>query len=186
MVDPPKVVTNPGTNRTRRGSTLLLWPTPNQPPLQWRLRPVFVSYNGSQENTIKNLFDGKVMFLVELFWCSKRNVAQCRKQVPSQLRSSWIAVVVWEARNLRVLYCLYLWLTGVAQGVITGIRSLCYGLGPALFGFVFYLFHVDVEKTDVVIAKPLKHNVSGLSSDFSVLRQINEVCWAAVLFIFVF
>ena len=51
-------------------------------------------------------------------------------------------------------------MAGVAQGVITGIRSLCYGLGPALFGFVFYLFNVDVGKTDVVIAKPLSRNVS--------------------------
>lgn len=37
---------------------------------------------------------------------------------------------------------------GVAQGVITGIRGLCNGLGPALFGFIFYLFHMDLnEKT---------------------------------------
>ena len=33
---------------------------------------------------------------------------------------------------------------GVAQGVITGIRGLCNGLGPALFGFIFYLFKVDI------------------------------------------
>lgn len=59
--------------------------------------------------------------------------------------------------------------------MITGIRSLCYGLGPALFGFVFYLFHVDVEKADVVIPKPVAHNVSRQNGDFSILRQINEV-----------
>uniref|UniRef100_A0A8C1R2C3 Hippocampus abundant transcript 1 protein n=2 Tax=Cyprinus carpio TaxID=7962 RepID=A0A8C1R2C3_CYPCA len=32
---------------------------------------------------------------------------------------------------------------GVVQGMITGIRGLCNGLGPALYGFVFYLFHVE-------------------------------------------
>lgn len=38
----------------------------------------------------------------------------------------------------------------MAQGVVTGIRGLCNGLGPALFGFIFYLFHVDLnETTDV-------------------------------------
>jgi hypothetical protein len=39
---------------------------------------------------------------------------------------------------------------GVAQGIVTGIRGLCNGLGPALFGFIFYLFHVDLnsEKND--------------------------------------
>ncbi|KAK3583223.1 hypothetical protein CHS0354_015391 [Potamilus streckersoni] len=36
---------------------------------------------------------------------------------------------------------------GVAQGVVTGIRGLCNGLGPALFGFIFYLFHVDLNET---------------------------------------
>lgn len=35
---------------------------------------------------------------------------------------------------------------GVVQGVITGIRGLCNGLGPALFGFIFYMFHVDLEQ----------------------------------------
>ncbi|XP_077980890.1 hippocampus abundant transcript 1 protein-like [Glandiceps talaboti] len=37
---------------------------------------------------------------------------------------------------------------GVAQGMITGIRGLCNGLGPALFGFVFYLFHVELNDLD--------------------------------------
>ena len=66
-------------------------------------------------------------------------------------------------------------MTGVALGVITGIRSLCYGLGPALFGFIFYLFHVDVEKTDIVIATPLSRNISRPDNDISILQQINKV-----------
>lgn len=37
---------------------------------------------------------------------------------------------------------------GVVQGMITGIRGLCNGLGPALYGFVFYLFHVELSDTD--------------------------------------
>ncbi len=45
------------------------------------------------------------------------------------------------------MQCSAVWLllSGTAQGVVTGIRGLCTGLGPALFGFVFYLFHVDLN-----------------------------------------
>ncbi|XP_070196131.1 hippocampus abundant transcript 1 protein-like isoform X2 [Littorina saxatilis] len=35
---------------------------------------------------------------------------------------------------------------GVAQGIVTGIRGLCNGLGPAMFGCVFYLFHVNLNE----------------------------------------
>ncbi|XP_042907151.1 hippocampus abundant transcript 1 protein isoform X2 [Parasteatoda tepidariorum] len=34
---------------------------------------------------------------------------------------------------------------GLVQGIITGMRGLCNGLGPALYGFIFYLFHVDLS-----------------------------------------
>ncbi|XP_078252263.1 hippocampus abundant transcript-like protein 1 isoform X3 [Rhinoraja longicauda] len=36
---------------------------------------------------------------------------------------------------------------GVVQGMITGIRGLCNGLGPALYGFIFYMFHVELDAT---------------------------------------
>ncbi|XP_032848800.2 hippocampus abundant transcript-like protein 1 isoform X4 [Tyto alba] len=35
---------------------------------------------------------------------------------------------------------------GVVQGIITGIRGLCNGLGPALYGFIFFLFHVELSE----------------------------------------
>lgn len=34
---------------------------------------------------------------------------------------------------------------GVVQGIVTGIRGLCNGIGPALYGLIFYLFHVDLS-----------------------------------------
>lgn len=34
---------------------------------------------------------------------------------------------------------------GIAQGMVTGMRGLCNGLGPAMFGVIFYLFHVDLD-----------------------------------------
>ena len=35
---------------------------------------------------------------------------------------------------------------GLVQGMITGMRGLCNGLGPAMFGLVFSLFHVDLSE----------------------------------------
>merc|ERR1719471_968578 len=38
---------------------------------------------------------------------------------------------------------------GLVQGMVTGVRGLCNGLGPAMFGLIFSLFHVDLnEKED--------------------------------------
>ncbi|KAI5634585.1 major facilitator superfamily domain-containing protein [Phthorimaea operculella] len=38
---------------------------------------------------------------------------------------------------------------GVVQGMVTGVRGLCNGLGPAMFGVIFYLFHVDLNEEHV-------------------------------------
>ncbi|XP_060824655.1 hippocampus abundant transcript 1 protein isoform X1 [Bombus pascuorum] len=34
---------------------------------------------------------------------------------------------------------------GLVQGMVTGMRGLCNGLGPAMFGVIFYLFRVDLN-----------------------------------------
>lgn len=36
-------------------------------------------------------------------------------------------------------------ISGLVQGMVTGMRGLCNGLGPAMFGVIFYLFHVDLN-----------------------------------------
>lgn len=43
---------------------------------------------------------------------------------------------------------------GVAQGMITGIRGLCNGLGPALYGFIFFLFNVELNDMEPVAGRP--------------------------------
>ncbi|XP_023813865.1 hippocampus abundant transcript-like protein 1 isoform X3 [Oryzias latipes] len=43
---------------------------------------------------------------------------------------------------------------GVAQGMITGIRGLCNGLGPALYGFIFFLFNVELSELPPAEGRP--------------------------------
>lgn len=47
---------------------------------------------------------------------------------------------------------------GLVQGLITGVRGLCNGLGPALFGFTFDLFNVDLSNEEL-----LSHPMTGLA-----------------------
>lgn len=49
---------------------------------------------------------------------------------------------------------------GVVQGIVTGIRGLCNGIGPALFGLVFYVFHVhlDEDPTATPLPQAASHN----------------------------
>ena len=35
---------------------------------------------------------------------------------------------------------------GVSQGMVTGIRGLCNGIGPALYGFIFWIFRVNLSE----------------------------------------
>lgn len=51
---------------------------------------------------------------------------------------------------------------GVVQGLVTGMRGLCNGLGPAMFGVIFYLFHVDLND---------EHNKISHNLDTTVVRN---------------
>ncbi|XP_032451795.1 hippocampus abundant transcript 1 protein isoform X7 [Nasonia vitripennis] len=65
---------------------------------------------------------------------------------------------------------------GLAQGMVTGMRGLCNGLGPAMFGVIFYLFHVDLnEKTPSLPLKPPlldENNNTGTATHLDVMPQV--------------
>ena len=70
--------------------------------------------------------------------------------------------------------------SGVAQGVITGIRGLCNGLGPALYGIIFYLFHVNLNTDEAPGgagdgAGTARTAANATSSHFSMMHHIHEV-----------
>ncbi|XP_016303824.1 MFSD14 family MFS transporter isoform X3 [Sinocyclocheilus anshuiensis] len=60
---------------------------------------------------------------------------------------------------------------GVVQGMITGIRGLCNGLGPALYGFVFYLFHVELSEMDPAesLEKGAKPNMANPTDESAII-----------------
>ncbi len=46
---------------------------------------------------------------------------------------------------------------GVALGILTGMRGLCNGLGPAVFGLLFWLFDVSLSESgqpDMFVSSP--------------------------------
>ncbi|XP_055844377.1 hippocampus abundant transcript 1 protein isoform X1 [Episyrphus balteatus] len=51
---------------------------------------------------------------------------------------------------------------GAVQGMVTGMRGLCNGLGPAMFGVIFYLFNVDLND---------EHNSIGHNGDDGVRNE---------------
>ena len=56
---------------------------------------------------------------------------------------------------------------GVVQGMITGIRGLCNGIGPAVFGFGFYLFHVDLQEPPSDLPpSPVSHNHTAMQDPY--------------------
>jgi len=48
---------------------------------------------------------------------------------------------------------------GLVQGMVTGVRGLCNGLGPAMYGLIFYLFHVDLNEKEGRAERP-HHNLT--------------------------
>ena len=62
----------------------------------------------------------------------------------------------------------------MVQGIVTGIRGLCNGIGPAMYGLVFYLFHVDLSDKKNAQAQ----NNSTLVHEFdSNIVSINLICY---------
>uniref|UniRef100_A0A3Q3XFA2 Major facilitator superfamily (MFS) profile domain-containing protein n=1 Tax=Mola mola TaxID=94237 RepID=A0A3Q3XFA2_MOLML len=72
---------------------------------------------------------------------------------------------------------------GVAQGMITGIRGLCNGLGPALYGFIFFLF--NVELTDMPAAGRPTQNTKSLIPGPPFLFGACAVLFALLVAIFI-
>ena len=67
---------------------------------------------------------------------------------------------------------------GLVQGMITGMRGLCNGLGPAMFGLIFNLFHVDLseKKEDDIPVTPVEEDANStvmeVPQSFLMVAQI--------------
>jgi len=58
---------------------------------------------------------------------------------------------------------------GLVQGMVTGIRGLCNGLGPAMYGLIFYLFHVDLNEKEVAKQE------SGNSTEYHTMDLVTSL-----------
>ena len=71
---------------------------------------------------------------------------------------------------------------GVALGILTGVRGLCNGLGPALFGLLFWLFHVNLNDSDTPGVEPVVATSSVNMTTESELASVSFVfvCYVCV------
>ncbi|XP_014778356.1 hippocampus abundant transcript 1 protein [Octopus bimaculoides] len=94
-----------------------------------------------------------------IVWCSGAIAAMSSITYPAI--SSFVSAHVYADQQ------------GVAQGMVTGIRGLCNGLGPALYGFIFYLFHVDLnDMADSNKKKPILLNNSSHPTTTNTLLNV--------------
>ncbi|XP_026472735.1 hippocampus abundant transcript 1 protein [Ctenocephalides felis] len=70
---------------------------------------------------------------------------------------------------------------GVVQGMVTGMRGLCNGLGPAMFGVIFYLFHVDLNEDH--LGNKIERNETAGADDYIQLVPGPPFVFGALLVI---
>ena len=66
---------------------------------------------------------------------------------------------------------------GVSQGMVTGIRGLCNGIGPALYGFIFWIFRVNLSE----ISAASKDNAGNPSSQDGTGEKITYASTVSAL-----
>merc|ERR1719322_379000 len=59
---------------------------------------------------------------------------------------------------------------GLVQGMITGMRGLCNGLGPAMFGLIFSLFHIELNENKAATTSV----PSVLSSNVTITDEVPQ------------
>ncbi|KAI3372171.1 hypothetical protein L3Q82_007023 [Scortum barcoo] len=74
---------------------------------------------------------------------------------------------------------------GVAQGMITGIRGLCNGLGPALYGFIFFLFNVELNDMEPVAGRPAQNTEKSIIPGPPFLFGACAVLFALLVAVFI-
>lgn len=63
--------------------------------------------------------------------------------------------------------------------MVTGVRGLCSGLGPAYYGLIFYAYHVNIASQDVSNGKPgLSETLTGNNTiaSMQVITAIQNPC----------
>ena len=63
---------------------------------------------------------------------------------------------------------------GLVLGILTGMRGLCNGLGPALFGLLFWMFNVSLSDNTLSVGQTeTMKGIGELSADAIAARMRN-------------
>ena len=70
---------------------------------------------------------------------------------------------------------------GVVLGILTGMRGLCNGLGPALFGLLFWMFNVNLSDNTLDVGRTeTMEGLGELSADALAASHRNNMTLLSV------
>lgn len=58
--------------------------------------------------------------------------------------------------------------SGVVQGIVTGLRGLCMGFGPAIYGLIFFMFGVEIVGDSELLPSDSVQDVQSNDSQLGV------------------
>ena len=66
---------------------------------------------------------------------------------------------------------------GVVLGILTGVRGLCNGLGPAMFGLIFWLSNVSLSDNDSSLSTAATQSTANSTAATATVEHATKVLY---------
>lgn len=64
---------------------------------------------------------------------------------------------------------------GVIQGILTGVRGLCMGIGPAIYGLIFHLCGVNLDSDDATFSVGVETSAMNINSKANKKKSMQRI-----------